>query len=236
VWTPDGKGIIFGASGPAAAGIYWTRSDGSVEARQLRDLKDASRPQAISPDGKWLAVIQPIGEGVHILKVPIEGDADHPKLGAAVPFVATAFTTISPSFSPDGRWVAYTSGDPAKKGIWVRPFPGPGGQWQIDSGGTFPVWSHKGHELFYLSGGRIMAVSYAANGDSFVREKPRVWSDKRLLSLGSPPYSTYDAAPDGKRFAVVLYPDGTAEEKPITHVTLLLNFFDDLQRRVPSGE
>jgi hypothetical protein len=44
---------------------------------------------------------------------------------------------------------------------------------------------------------------------------------------------TYDAAPDGKRFAMVLYPDGTADEKPITHVTLLLNFFDELRRRVP---
>jgi serine/threonine-protein kinase len=235
VWTPDGKGIIFDAQGPTAGGIYWMRSDGSGEAHLLRDHKDRWRPQAISPDGKWLAVLQPVSEGVHILTVPIEGDPDHPKLGTAVPFVATTFTTVFPAFSPDGRWVAYMSGDPAKRGIWVRPFPGPGGQWQLDSTGTFPVWSRKGHELFYLSGGRIMVASYSASNDSFVWDKPHVWSEKRLLNLGSPPVSTYDTAPDGKRFAVVLYTDGTAEEKPITHVTFLLNFFDELRHKASAA-
>jgi len=60
--------------------------------------------------------------------------------------------------------------------------------------------------------------------------------ERYLLDLGSPPVLTYDVAPDGKHFAVVLYADGTAEEKPITHVTFLLNFFDELRRRVPLGK
>ena len=79
-----------------------------------------------------------------------------------------------------------------------------------------------------------MVADYTANGDSFVVGRPRLWSEKRLLDLGFPPILTYDAAPDGKRFAVVLYADGTAQEKPITHVTFMLNFFDELRRRVPS--
>ena len=93
----------------------------------------------------------------------------------------------------------------------------------------FPIWSRNGHELFFLTDNRIMVARYTANGDSFVPDKPRMWSEKRLLDLGSPPVPTYDAAPDGKHFAVVLYPDGTADEKPIAHVTFLLNFFDERQ-------
>jgi serine/threonine-protein kinase len=84
------------------------------------------------------------------------------------------------------------------------------------------------------SDGRIMAVSYATNDNTFTWYKPRVLSERRLLDLG--PLPTYDVAPDGKRFAVVLYEDGTAQEKPITHVTYLLNFFDELRRRVPVGK
>ena len=77
-----------------------------------------------------------------------------------------------------------------------------------------------------------MVTSYAANGNAFEWTKPRVWSERHLLEL-SPPYPTFDIAPDGKSAAVVLYADGTAEEKPVTSVTFLLNFFDYLRQRVP---
>lgn len=167
--------------------------------------------------------------------VPIEGEPTHPRLGNATPFLETPFVTISPAFSPDGRWIAYRSGEPGKRGIWVRPFPGPGGQWQVSAGpDEFPIWSRNGHQLFFLTDMRIMVADYTANGDSFAAGKPHLWSEKHLLDLGSPPVLTYDAAPEGKRFAVVLYADRTAEEKPITHVAFLLNFFDELRRRVPS--
>jgi hypothetical protein len=74
-------------------------------------------------------------------------------------------------------------------------------------------------------------VGYKARGDCFVAGKPKMWSAKSLLVvLGTPPY---DLSPDGKRFAVVLYPDGTTKQaaKPITSVTVILNFFEELRRR-----
>ena len=169
--------------------------------------------------------------------VPIEGEPTHPRLGNAMPFLETPFITISPAFSSDGHWVAYRSGEPGKRGIWVRPFPGPGGQWQVSAGpDMFPIWSQNGRELFFLTNTQITVVHYTVKGDTFVADKPHVWSERSLLDLGSPPVVTYDAAPDGKRFAVVLYADGTAEEKPITQVTFLLNFFDELRRKVPPGK
>jgi Tol biopolymer transport system component len=207
------------------------RSDGSGAPRIL--TKERWRPESVSPDGKWLLVIQfeELGRA-SILQAPIEGDPDHPALGKTAPFLTSTLSVLQ-AFSRDGRWVANITADPANRGIWVRPFPGPGGQWKIDSAGLQPVWSRTGNELFYMSvsDGRIMAVSYTANNNTFTWLKPHVWSERRLLDLG--PYPTYDVAPDGKRLAVVLYEDGTAQEKPITHVAFLLNFFDELRRTVP---
>jgi hypothetical protein len=80
-----------------------------------------------------------------------------------------------------------------------------------------------------------MVAGYTARGDALVFGKPRVWSPHLLLDSGSPPIGTYDLAPDGKRAAVVLNADGTAQPKPITHLTFLLNFFDELRRRVPGS-
>ena len=76
-----------------------------------------------------------------------------------------------------------------------------------------------------------MAVSYSAKGDSFTTGKPRIWSEARLLNLGA--FSNYDLAPDGKRLAAMV--DEASREKPPTHLTVLLNFSDELRRRAPAG-
>ena len=88
--------------------------------------------------------------------------------------------------------------------VYVRPFPGPGGRWQVSTGGgSFPRWSHDGRELLFETlDQHVMAVSYTANhtagGDSFAAGKLRVWTETRLRNTGSP---NYHLAPDGKRLA-----------------------------------
>jgi Tol biopolymer transport system component/predicted Ser/Thr protein kinase len=234
VWTPDSRNIVFLSLNAASPGIYWIRADGSGEAYRITSDNVRHIPQAITPDGKRLATLEAgPGTGVSIWTAPIEGDPNHPQLGKREPFLESPFINILPAFSPDGHWIAYTSGEPGRTGLWVRPFPGPGGQWQIDGAGRFPLWSRTGHQLFFLVDGRVMVADYTTKGDSFAAGKPRTWLDKRLLDLGSPPAFTHDLAPDGKRIAAVLYPNGTADDKPITHVTFLLNFIDELRRRVP---
>jgi serine/threonine-protein kinase len=95
-------------------------------------------------------------------------------------------------------------------------------------GGSFPLWSRDGRELVYETlDGRVMAASYTAQGDSFAVGKPRVWSETRLQGFGV--NSNYDLAPDGKRLAAILAGDEA------THLTFLLNFFDELRRRAPAG-
>jgi eukaryotic-like serine/threonine-protein kinase len=111
-----------------------------------------------------------------------------------------------PSFSPDGRWLAYASTEAGATEVFVRAFPQPasasGGRWQISmNGGTAPVWSRSGRGLLYQSGDRILAASYAVTGNTFVRGKPRVWAATRVAP-GRPNTRAWDLAPDGKRVAV----------------------------------
>ena len=175
------------------------------------------------------------------LTAPMEGNSDHPGFGKAEPFLHTSSSAMEPVFSPDGRWLAYSSDETGTYDVYVRPFPGPGGRSQISTGGgQRPIWSRNGRELFFLAPDlRIMVAGYTGRGNSFAAGKPQVWSERRLLEIASsatsPVDGTYDLAPDGKRFALVLSSGGTAEpeQKPIDSVTVLLNFFDELKRRIP---
>ncbi len=239
VWTPDGKSIVFRSRDPKNPGIYWIRSDGSGEAQRLTDGKGDDTPSSFSPDGKHLAFHRIAANGLpDIWTAPIEGDSAHPRLGKAELFLGTPFAEAEPAFSPDGRWLAYASNESGTLEVYVRPFPGPGGRWQISTGGgRFPIWSRSGHELLFEKpgGGGIMAVSYTTSrspqGDTFSANTPRVWSAVALIPMGN--FPNYDLAPDGKRIAAFLPSGDAASEKPLTHLTFLLNFFDKLRRKAP---
>jgi serine/threonine-protein kinase len=242
VWTPDGKSIVFRSfRGVAQSNMYWIRADGGGEAQQLTEGMVQQMPRSFSPDGKWLAYDQiSAGGRFEIWTAPVQLDRDRGtlgvRLGKAEQLLPTPFDEHNPAFSPDGRWLAYSSDETGIYEVYVSTFQGPGGKALISTGGgTRPIWSRDGRELFYLGPDqRIMVAEYTAKGDSFTARKPRVWSEKRLLVA---PFSVYDLAPDGKRFAVFLYPNGTAEpeQKATDSVTVLLNFVDELRRRAAAG-
>ena len=238
VWTPDGKSIVFRSSNPAAPGLYAIRSDGSGEAKCLMESKTAS-PYSFSPDGRRL-VIHQTGDGgtEDIFTVPVEIDAGPggPGLRFGKPelFLGTPFMEFYAAFSPDGRWLAYQSNESGTYEVYVRPFPVPGGRWQVSTGGGREVmWSRDGRELlFQIPDGRVMAAAYTAKGDSFAAGKPRVWAEIRIRAAGWGP--NYDITPDGKRLAAIVADDSTGGKLP-AHVTFLLNFFDELRRKAPEG-
>jgi len=137
-------------------------------------------------------------------------------------------------FSPDGRWLAYTSrtSSRATTDVFVRPFSGAGGPWQISTdGGTNPVWSVKRPELFYATpDNRIRVVSYAAAGGSFHAEAPRLPQDSQFVPriLGT----SFDVHPDGERFALTKATGADISPKR-THITLIFNFLDELRKIAP---
>jgi Tol biopolymer transport system component len=232
IWSPDGKYIVFGA---LATGMMWTRSDGAGQPQPLTQSKSIQVPWSFTPDGKRLAYIDVSnasgGGGAQIWTLPLEGEGGQWKGGTAEPFLKTQFTDVTPAFSPDGHWLAYQSNESGRDEVYVRPFPipssGQGGKWTISSnGGIAPVWSKSGHELLYLSGAQIMAVSYSVKGDAFQQEKARVWAAK----LGG---GQWDLAPDGKRLAVLMPVEAPEAPKADHEVVFLQNFFDELRRKAP---
>jgi serine/threonine-protein kinase len=233
IWSPDGRYILFQALG----GIFWTRSDGSGKPQPLTQSKNTQYPWSFTPDGKRLAFEEVNGEIAYDLwTVPLESDGVGLRAGKPELFLQTQSDEKHPSFSPDGRWMAYSSTESGRFQVYVRSFPDKGGKWQVsNSGGAYPVWSRNGHELFFRTDdNQIMVASYAVKGDSFVADKPRVWSEKRIADIGN--FANYDLAPDGKRI-VALMPIETAEaQKAQNQVIFLENFFDEVRRKVPVGK
>lgn len=234
VWTPDGRNVIFRSVNQPNPGIYIVRADGGGEPRRLADLTTGVFPSSLSQDGKWLAIWD-FSAGSGVWTAPVETGDDGLRLGKAELFsklTPPITARIAAAFSPDGKWLAYSSLESGEIQVYVRPFPGPGGKWRVSTtSGTHPVWSRNGRELFYLDrySKRLMVVSYRIAGDSFVPGEATVWTERPIADLGE--LYAYDVAPDGKRVAAVLYPDGTSQQKPANSLTFLANFSDELKRK-----
>ena len=138
-------------------------------------------------------------------------------------------------FSPDGRWLAYHSNESGRYEVFVRPFPGPGGRWQISTaGGAYATWSRTRHELFYRTlDNRIMVAPYKVEGDTFKAEKPRLWSERIIQPR--PRLRNFDLHPDGERFAVSAETE-TPADPPRDKVVFIFNFFDELRRIAPAAK
>jgi serine/threonine-protein kinase len=165
------------------------------------------------------------------MMLPIEGDeATGWKPGKPTVFLQTPLNEGSSMFSPDGRWVAYISNETGGNEIYVRPYPGPGGKWQISTGGgDDPTWSPVQREFFFASGdSRMMVAPFSVSGASFQAEKPRVWADKKFVARPRPPSRDIAIHPDGKRFAFASAQDGSDEK--VDKLVLVFDFFDELRR------
>ena len=153
--------------------------------------------------------------------------------GEPAAWLATGADELHGRMSPDGRLLAYSSNESGRREVYVQPFQGSRERVQLSTdGGGEPAWSPKGNRIFYRQGNAMMAVDLA-QGERLAVGKP-----KRLFDAGWELGSGWDPAitasfavmPDGERFLMVRYePDAIP-----TRINVVLNWFDELRRRVPT--
>jgi Tol biopolymer transport system component/predicted Ser/Thr protein kinase len=241
LFTPDGLFVVFGGSGnPGRNSLQWARADGAGQSQPLLEpRKETEWPYSFSADGKLLAYVVLGGLGNvpndhPIWTVPVVEQDGQVKAGTPEQFLKDQVVGNTPAFSPDGKWLAYSSAsESGTMNVYVRPFPPPasgsGGKWAISlNGGSGPVWSRTSPDLLYSGPDGLMAVRYAVKGDAFVPDKPRLWAQQHKASE-----SFLGLSPDGKRMALLTRSDQPPEPVREHEVVFLENFFDYLQQRVP---
>ena len=158
--------------------------------------------------------------------VRLEGESEPEML------LQTSFEEHTGMLSPNDRWLAYVSNDSGREEIFLRPFPGPGGKVQISTeGGTEPLWSRDGGEIFYRIGDKMMAVAISTE-PQFAPGSPTLLFEGGDLSVvpGGNPGTGYDVARDG-RFLMVRAEESSAAAMQIN---VVLNWFGELKRLVPT--
>jgi eukaryotic-like serine/threonine-protein kinase len=237
-WTPDSKHIIFGYTGTElnGTGLYWIRSDGGGEPQRLTERFGI--PWSFSPDGKQFVyyVGSATGSdqfGLWTVSLNLE-DPDHPKAGTPELYLKANTTVQYPTISPDGHWLAYASSETGKLQVYVRPFvpgsPAAGGKWQISNIlGAAGFWLPN-HELLFASQTSAGIVSYTTNADSFIAGAIRPILEKSTTVPAGQPVMM----PDGKRFVIIM-PVASTPAVQQSHVSFLLNFPDELERRISAG-
>ncbi|MGI8402011.1 MAG: BTAD domain-containing putative transcriptional regulator [Gemmatimonadaceae bacterium] len=224
-WTPDGRSVTFSSDAAAGAFDLWTkRADGSAQAvLQLHEKRNLYAARW-SPDGKWLIFqtdpAQPGAGDILGIRPGIDS--------VPVPIIATKFTEVSPSLSPDGRWLAYGSNETGEYEIYVVPFPNTGAaKWAISSGGgTEPVWSHSGSELFYRdASGNLVSVR--------VKTRPTFSLGPSTALFPAAGFSSYKfnaqytVAPDDQRFLMIRDAKTGTPDKLI----VVENWFEELKAK-----
>jgi Tol biopolymer transport system component/predicted Ser/Thr protein kinase len=233
-WTPDGKRIAFSSNKEGPLNLFWQLADGSGGLERLTTNEYTQAPNSWSPDGQLLAFVEVNPTTQRDIWALRLGDpsAGSGQVRKAQPFLRTRFDEGAPRFSSDGHWLAYVSDESGRNEIYVQPYPGPGGKWQISTeGGNEPVWNPKGRELFYRSGERMMAVDIATQ-PSFAAGTPRMLFEGRYEPA---PFlaANYDVSPDGQRFLML---KESGQDTPTTQINVVLNWFEELKQRVPAGK
>jgi WD40 repeat protein/predicted Ser/Thr protein kinase len=224
--SPDGRRLAMEVFDGSGQDIWIYDLERDTMTRMTFDGRVNQGP-TWSPDGRYIV----FGDQQGLSWTRADG-AGKPEV-----LLQTPFDERYPSFSPDGKWLAYASTESGSFQVYIRAFPDKGGKWQISSaGGSYPMWSRSGRELFFESlDNRIMVAGYTAQGDSFVADKPRLWSEKALANLVNSSKNV-DLAPDGRRIVAVMPAEGPNAEQSRNHVVFLENFFDELRRRAPVGK
>jgi hypothetical protein len=225
-WRPDGTALTFYSARGSSADLWTKRADGSAQAVLEQDEELPLSEPLWSSNGEWF-----------LYRVGRLSAADifarRADRSAPVPIVATQWSEVSATLSPDGRWLAYASDERGRYEVYVVPFPNAGdAKWLVSTGGeggTEPLWSRGGSEIFYRNGRDEMVAVPVETDPTFAPRLPTV-----LFSAA--PYRQnvnrrqYDVTPDDQRFVMIR----AASSLDPPDLILVQDFAEELRDRVPN--
>jgi dipeptidyl aminopeptidase/acylaminoacyl peptidase len=215
-WSPDGSRFAFSSNRLGAWDIYQKAASGGGADDLLLKSTDAKYPYDWSPDGRWLLYGNLTGH-LDLWLLPLTGNERKPTR-----YLTSPFNKSQARFSPDGRFIAYTSDESGQNEVYVQPFPeASGGKWLVSKGGGHqPRWWRDSMELFYLSpDSKMMAVDVSTtpvfrNGNPKALFAAPIWSTGTSVNV-----TRYDVTADGQKFLINTLPaDAPVRTSPITVV------------------
>jgi eukaryotic-like serine/threonine-protein kinase len=227
VWWPDGKSIVFNYGATSSGeSLYRQNADGTGSKEKLLETPGISEiPFSVSPDGRYIAYMRrdlKSNTGWDIWALPMFPDKSGEQ--KSFPVVATNFVEITPSFSPDGKWLAYSNNETGRQEVYIQPFPSGAGRWQVSTaGGVWANWRKDGKEIFFFSPDQqVMAVDVNQNGASLQLGTPHALFKATTVSSNGP----YTVSADGKKFVMNTVLPQTLTEP----LTLITNWTADLKQ------
>ncbi|MBK6751037.1 MAG: protein kinase [Acidobacteria bacterium] len=207
VWSHDGAQFAFSSNRDGVSDPYLKPADRVMPETRLLDVTSSAFPSSWSPDGKFVLVTMKRD----IWTIPIEGDR------AAQPLIQTKGSDRLARVSPDGKWVAYQSDVAGVDEIYVTQFPQSTRSWRISSGGGVnPQWKSDGKELYFISGGNLVAVTVTAT-DEFKNDAPKI-----LFKIEGREYSV---SKDGNRFLT----GAVTKEAPPPPINIIINWLSTIK-------
>ncbi|HEV2494922.1 MAG TPA: protein kinase [Terriglobia bacterium] len=221
VWSPDGKEVAYSSNRAGRLEIYLKPASGVESEQPIVTGEGESMPTDWSRDGRFIAyqTQSRSTKKFDIWILPMAGDRK------PFPFVATEADETAGTFSPDGRWFAFASDESGRSEVYVVPFPGRGGKWQVSSsGGDWPVWVASGAELDYVTPDhKWMAVEVNGKGSDFsIGATQTLFGGKPLP--GAVPLGLAET-PDGKKLLMPVEEEGAS-----VPFTLVTNWKADLKK------
>jgi serine/threonine protein kinase len=213
-WSPDGKRILFSSNRKGPRDICEKASNGLGSTQLVYASKQAKSVDDVSPDGRYAIYDTGGSVQINLWVLPLAGERK------PIAFVQGNYAGNA-QFSPNGRYVAYTSNETGRSEVYVQTFPKDLGKWQIStSGGVDPVWGHDGKELYYLTHiNELMAVRVNTSSSAFQAGTPKLLFQAHIMPT-SYWRSNYVVSPDGKRFLMLV----PASKSAPSSITVVVNW------------
>jgi eukaryotic-like serine/threonine-protein kinase len=231
VWMPDGRRLLFSSQAGAVLGsLFWQAADGTGTAeRLLPDRPYVQRPSSVVAGGTRVLFM----EGADLMMLTLDQDR------GVQPVIQTAQSEQNGAISPGGRWLAYDSNDSGPSQIFVRPFPN-ANDWKVQvstGGGSQPLWSKNGRELFYLAtDGAIMSVAVDLGRRWTAGMPTKVIESAYFGGVSNSSPRTYDVSLDGQRFLMLKQVARPDESAVPARIVVVQNWVEELKRLVPSRD